>query len=274
MTANHELRAGIVQFDVRLGDEAANLNSVLDGVRRLAEEKTALAVLPELWSVGFDTARLAEHAARTPRVLEQVAEAAAAAKMVIAGSLPEATADGICNTLYVHDSDGTLAGAYRKVHLFVPNREDRFFLGGDRGLVCPTSVGLLGLVICYDLRFPEFCRALTLRGAEALIVSAQWPASRILHWDVLLRARAIENQLPVIAANRCGADSALVYGGHSQVVASSGEIAVAADDRQAAVLSAVLDKNEQARFRREIPCLRDRQPGVYDDLSERKTWEP
>ncbi len=184
--------------------------------------------------------------------------------MVIAGSLAEATGQGIFNTLYVHDSDGSLAAKYRKVHLFSANGEGRFFLAGDAGVVCTTAAGTFGLAICYDIRFPEFCRMPALKGAAGLIVCAQWPSSRIHHWDVLLQARAIENQLVVLAANRCGRDETLVYGGRSRIVSATGKIAACAGDEQPAVIHAVLDGSEADRFRQAIPCLRERRPEVYD----------
>ncbi len=265
MTAgNMTLRVGLVQFDVHPGDEAGNLKTAREGIRRLAAAESALAVLPEMWSTGFDMGRLAEHAARTPRTLDILAETAAADKIVIAGSLPEPTDPWLANTLHLHASHRTLALAHPKVHLFRPHREDRFFRAGESCRVCTTSAGRLGLVICYDLRFPEFCRTLTLQGADMLVVCAQWPAVRGHHWDVLLPARALENQLPVVAANRCGSDSSLAYGGHSQIVTAEGAVAAMAGEREPAVLSAPLDKTLPERLRREIPCLDDRRPDIYD----------
>lgn len=260
---NQYLKAGIVQFDVRPGDIKGNVGRALAGARALAEAGAEIAVLPELWSSGFHTG-VASDAAETPAILETVAETAAACRLVIAGSLAEATGQGIFNTLYVHDSNGSLAGRYRKIHLFTATGEDRFFLAGDRCVVCETTAGTFGLVICYDIRFPELSRALALKEVEGIIVCAQWPASRIHHWDVLLRARAIENQVFVLAANRCGQDNAIVYGGRSRIVTATGEVAASAGDTEAAVIHAVLDRSERDAFKKAIPCLRERRPEVYD----------
>lgn len=256
------LHAGVVQFDVKAGNTEENLNQALAGINTLAEAGAEVVVLPELWSGGFHD-NIAADAADTPAILEKLAATAAAGRMVIAGSMAEATDRGIFNTLYVHDSDGTLAGRYRKVHLFTATAEDRSFLAGDQCLVCETSAGSFGLVVCYDVRFPEFCLSLALKGADGLIVCAEWPTSRIHHWEALLRARAIENQLFVVAANRCGRDASIVYGGRSQIVTATGDVAVLAGSNDPAVIHATLDRSAQERFRKAIPSLKERRPDVY-----------
>ncbi len=259
---NNLLTAGIVQFDVRLGEVDANLERALAGIRQLAEEGAGLVVLPELWASGFDYPQLARHALRTPDLLAKMADAAVANGIVIAGSLLEQTTAGMFNTLYVHDRDGSLAGSYQKIHLFKGNKEDHYFEPGDHPRICQTAAGDFGLMISYDLRFPELSRNLALQGADGLIICAQWPAARIHHWETLVRARAVENQLMVIAANRCGKDKRLDYGGRSQIVTPSGEI-VAATEGGPGVISAALDVSEKDRLRESMPCLRERRPEVY-----------
>ena len=258
-----KLHAGVVQWDVRPGAVEENLKAALDGIRALADVGADLAVLPELWSGGFH-ARVAADARQTPAVLDTIARAAADLGLVVAGSLPEAGEQGVYNTLYVHDSNGALAGAYHKVHLFSPTGEDRLFLPGDRIVTCRTAAGFFGLMICFDIRFPELCRAMALDGVDGVIVSAQWPASRAHHWEALLTARAIENQVFVVGANRCGQDKNLVYAGGSRVITAVGQTVAQAGDTEAGVIHAVLDPAEQDRFRRDIPCLRQRRPAVYN----------
>jgi predicted amidohydrolase len=97
-----------------------------------------------------------------------------------------------------------------------------------------------------------------------MIVSAQWPASRVFHWETLLHARAIENQFFVLASNRCGRDKAIVYGGCSRIVTPTGRIAAVAGDAGPTVIHAVLDRSELDEFRKAIPCLKERRPEVYD----------
>lgn len=262
MNTEKSFKAGFVQFDVKLGDVASNISEAMNGLRRLGESGVDLAVLPEMWSCGFDNQKLSDHARETPAVIDMLSRVASAHHMVISGSLPEAEDNDIFNTLYLVDGSGSLAGFYRKVHLFSLTGEDKFYRAGNRAVVCRTSVGPVGLMTCYDLRFPELCRALALKGAIVVVVPAQWPLVRIDHWDVLLRARAIENQIFVVAANRCGKDNGLVFGGHSQIVTPMGNVLARAEN-DASVMKAQIDLQELSDFRKKIPCLAERVSDAY-----------
>jgi omega-amidase len=262
MEKGESFKAGVIQFDVKPGDIPSNMSSAFEGLRQLGALAVDLAVLPEMWSCGFDNQRLFDHARQTPVVLDRLSQVAAEYRMIIAGSLPEASGEDMFNTLYLMDGSGFLAGAYRKIHLFSLTDEGRFFAAGETAVVCPTRIGPVGLMTCYDVRFPELCRSLALKGARVVVVPAQWPRVRINHWDVLLQARAIENQIFVVAANRCGKDNGLVYGGHSQIVTPMGNVSVLADDSDA-VLHAAIDFQELSTFRDKIPCLAERVPDAY-----------
>jgi predicted amidohydrolase len=251
------MTAGVVQWDIRPGDIEANLETALDGLRELARHRTDIVVLPEMWSCSFDNPRLAVHAARTPDILRTLRAFAAEYHLMLAASLPEATDTGIYNTTFLIEKDGTPAGAYRKMHLFAPTGEDRYFAGGTEAGIFRTSLGCLGIMTCYDLRFPELCRILTERGAQLVLVSAQWPTARVAHWDILLRARAIENQLFVVAANRCGKEGRTRFPGHSQVISPSGRVLAMMDDAPG-VWQARLDYAEVSAVRDAIPCLKQR----------------
>ena len=256
------IRAAAYQFDVKLGDRDANLENVHRAIDFITLEGIDLLVLPEMWSSGFDYANLAAHAAATPKIVAELSEKAKAGKMVIVGSLPEEVDGRIYNTTYAIDADGSIAGSYRKVHLFTPSGEGEGFAAGDTPVVCDTAAGRLGLVICYDLRFPELSRALVDKGMEILVVSAQWPAPRTRQWETLLRARAIENQVYVVGCNRCGMDPALAYDGHSMLISPMGEVlgtAQACNDR----VHAEFDFKKMEDFRSAIPCLKERAFEVY-----------
>lgn len=258
-----KIMAGIVQFDVKTGARAFNLKSALAGIRRLGDRGAKLAALPEMWSCGFDYENLADHARATPEILESLTEKAREYRMTLVGSLPENTGEGIANTAFVVDSTGIRSLAYRKVHLFSPTGEHRHFTAGDRAVVVETDVGKIGLIICYDLRFPELARKTAEMGADIIVIPAQWPTARARHWDVLLTARAIENQLFVVAANRCGQDRGTVFAGHSAITSPWGQTLARAGTRPAAIM-AELDLDEIALFREKIPCWKDRKPLAYE----------
>jgi predicted amidohydrolase len=112
-----------------------------------------------------------------------------------------------------------------------------------------------GFCVCYDLRFPELTRSLALAGAQMLIVAAAWPAARREHWKTLIRARAIENQCYVLAANRAGSDRGLRFCGASCVVGPRGEILAEASGSKEQVVLATLDPNSVQSARRQMPVL-------------------
>jgi len=256
------IRAGLVQFDVRKGDIQANRIKAFDAIARLADDGATLAVLPELWSCGFDPVRMTAHAEKTPEIVEALRFLAKKHRMLIAGSLPELSGKHIYNTLFVADRGGSIAGTYRKIHLFKFHQEEKTFAPGDRAVVCATSIGPIGLMICYDLRFPELCRTLAVAGARMVLVCAQWPESRIHQWDALLSARAIENQIFIAACNRVGTDGELTFTGHSRILSPDGATLAVIKD-QAGEATARIDFSEIDLIRRHYDTLAERVPSAY-----------
>jgi predicted amidohydrolase len=256
------IRSAIIQFNVQRGDVERNLRTVNRRIAASARQGMQLVLLPEMWSTGFANERLKELAETTPRVLEELSRVARKERLAIIGSLPEKKGDKIFNTAYVVDRDGSVPGTYRKVHLFSLTRENRYFEPGRKPVIARTSLGSIGLMICYDLRFPELCRTLMLGGATIIAVMAQWPAERLAHWEVLLKARAVENQLYVLGANRCGRDADLVYAGHSRIMSPYGDV-IARAGKRAATISAIIDLRAVERTRKHIPCLKERVPEAY-----------
>lgn len=256
--------AAAIQFPIVAGDVDANLRQARIALQRVHEQGASLAVLPEMWSSGYDYKRLAELADETPRVAAELAELAARLNLVIVGSLPEKNQESLYNTAFIHDR-GQEVGRYRKLHLFSPMKENRYLASGEKTLVIATSVGRLGIAICYDLRFPEMFRKLALNGAEIVCLPAQWPSPRQLHWRTLIRARAIENQYFLVAANNCGQLANLHFFGMSLVVSPRGEF-LAEGGEDVAEPTATLDFAEMAAYRKEIPAWHDRRPEVYGSL--------
>lgn len=250
-----------IQFNIALGDIDANVEQARQALNRAAAGGAKLAVLPEMWSTGFAYKELNNLANRTPQVVEELGRISAETGMVIVGSLPEPHDDKICNTAYVMDR-GRLVGKYRKIHLFSLMGEDRSLVGGESWLVADTHIGRIGVFICYDLRFPELARRLAVEGAEILVVPGEWPKPREDHWRTLLRARAIENQLFVVAANCCGITGKLDFFGSSLIVGPKGEI-LAEGGYDSCELTATLDFTEMVAWRQQITCFQDRKPACY-----------
>ena len=258
--------AGCCQFDIAFADVDGNLEKVRKALPDFSDMGCRLMVLPEMWSCGFAYPSLIQMAERTPAVLDTLSNWARHYRMVLIGSMPEAVDGTVYNTSYVIDADGMLKGQYRKIHLFSLSHEDHHFGRGGTPVICSTSLGRIGIMICYDLRFPELARRLALDGAEMICVSAQWPVPRIEHWSLLLRARAIENQLFTIGCNGCGKEGKLRYGGASAVTSPTG-ITLAKAGSHEEHLCTTVNFEETAHFRHLIDCFSDRVPEAYGDDS-------
>ncbi|MFA7060800.1 MAG: carbon-nitrogen family hydrolase [Pedobacter sp.] len=255
------INAIAIQFNVKQGDVDANLAYVRTALKRVADQGAQLVVLPEMWSSGFAYKQLNELALRTATIVDELLELSRQLKLVICGSMPEPNGDKVFNTAYVIDN-GRLAGFYRKIHLFSLLGEDRAFSGGDHWLLADTSIGKIGVIICYDLRFPELSRRLALVGAQVICVPAQWPKPREEHWRTLLRARAIENQLFVVSANACGLVGKLDFFGMSMIINPKGEVLAEAGEEEREII-ALLDMRVMDDWRAQIPCFNDRKPECY-----------
>jgi predicted amidohydrolase len=258
------LTVAAVQFNIRLGDVDYNLATALAGLRQVAAQGAKLAVLPEMWSSGYDYRQLPALATRTPEILTRLQALSSELGLIIVGSLAESDGDKVCNTAWVIDQ-GAIVGKYRKLHLFSTMGEDRFLHAGEHYLVVDSSVGRLGIAICYDLRFPELFRRMALDGAEIICLPAEWPKPRQEHWRTLLRARAIENQVFVVATNCCGVQGKLDFFGMSLLLSARGEVLAEAGEVDKCIV-ADLDFAEMEEYRQQIPCFRDRRPEIYGQL--------
>jgi predicted amidohydrolase len=255
------IKAAAVQFNVTQGDVDANLAYVRTALARVAASGANLAVLPEMWSSGFAYKNLNELAKRTAGIVEELLDISRELKLVIVGSLPEPNGEKVFNTVFLVDN-GRLAGVYRKLHLFSLLGEDGAFDRGEAWLLADTSLGKIGVIICYDLRFPELSRRLALEGARVICVPAQWPKPRQEHWRTLLRARAIENQLFVVACNACGIIGKLDFFGMSMIIDPKGELLAEAGEDEVEICAA-LDLQAMDAWRTQIPCFSDRRPECY-----------
>lgn len=246
-------QAGYIQFPVLLGKIEANLAAVRDGLKRLNPVGPGILVLPELWATGFAYDTLPTLAAETPRLLRELAAEATRYNIHLAGSLPEAMFTEIgttlYNTLYIVGPEG-VCGQYRKQQLFAPMAEDAHFAPGDDPQPIATSLGLIGPLVCFDLRFSELARHHAAQGAGLLVVSAEWPAARLAHWRALLAARAIENQCFVVACNTCGTIGQTGFAGHSMVLGPEGcVLAQAGVEPEAVLVELELGRIAEARQR-------------------------
>lgn len=259
------LKLSLAQMDIKLGDPEANFALARQWTAEAAQRGSELIIFPELWSSGYDLENWQKHASALGQgMFASLSDLAAEFKIGIAGSILESRNGKAYNTLTLFDSKGEQQAVYRKVHLFRLMQEEKWLAPGEESVLVETNWGKTGLAICYDLRFVELFRKYALAGAKAIIIPAEWPARRTAHWQTLLRARAIENQMVIIAVNRVGESNGEIFSGRSAVIDPWGETIVEGDDRQS-LLHAEIDMGLVDEVRKRIPIFEDRREDVYRD---------
>jgi len=268
------IRVACVQMTSR-ADKAANLETAERLVAQAAATGADVVVLPEKWNGIGDAAfynATAEPLDGGASVTAMSAWARAHGITLVGGSIVELREgrEKRSNTSLTFDSDGEIVATYRKIHLFdvevggVVYRESESEEPGDEAVVVEVEDWMLGLTVCYDVRFPELYRILALEGAELVTVPAHFttPTGKD-HWHVLLRARAIENQLYVAAAAQIGETlpGKPAYG-RSLIVDPWGLVLAQAPDEET-VISAELDRAHLEEIRTKLPSLANRQANAY-----------
>lgn len=266
------MRAAAVQLN-STNDKARNLSAAERLVRAAAADGSELVALPEKWNLlaGGKELRAGAETLEGPSLGAARAWARELGIHLLAGSVPEqGPADKAFNTSVLIGPDGVDLAVYRKIHMFdvdvdgVAYRESEHEEPGEEIVSAPLGDTMIGLSVCYDLRFPELYRILAVRGARILAVpSAFTAATGRDHWEPLLRARAIENQAFVLAPNQVGeAPPHFSSYGHSAIVDPWGEMLATAPDGEC-FAAAELDLAAQDRVRESLPSLANRRPRTY-----------
>ncbi len=258
------MKVSVVQLDVEGADPEHNLVRAREWVSRAAGAGCDLVVLPEMVDTGYVMADIAQSAAGWDGAFaEGILSAARDERINVVCGLSERGEGRIHNSVMVADRDGRVAGRYRKIHLFAPAREEETCSPGDRIVVCEIDGERWGIAVCYDLRFPEMWRAMAFAGVRGFIIPSAWPFPRLDHWRTLLRARAIENQCYVVAANRVGTDGALTFCGSSQIIDPFGTVVAASGEIETAGAAAEIDLDRIRAVRENMPALSGVRPEVY-----------
>ena len=257
------MRVSCVQLDMKLGDVKANFSHAEAMIREAVNrDHPDTVVLPETWNTGFFPQELAPCADDDGKATKALCSALAKELHIniVAGSVANRRADGFYNSAYVFDRSGAVIAEYDKTHLFTPSGEHNFFRMGSRTCRFTLEGIPCGLIICYDIRFPELIRSLTVQGVDLLFVVSEWPAKRAMHLDTLARARAIENQTFLALCNSAAADTACA--GHSAIIDPWGEYLAKAGETEE-IISADLDFSIIQGIRESINVFRDRRPDLY-----------
>lgn len=267
------VRVGVVQMDSRT-DKQANLIKAQKLIEEAVENGAKLVSLPEYFNF-IGPAEDEPAAAETiPGPTTEMLASLAKDKGIWlhGGSILEKMPgrNKMLNTTVVFDPNGEMIARYSKIHLFDVGVKDGPDMvesstrdSGTEIVVCDTGLGKVGLTICYDMRFPELYRILTLRGAKIIIVPAEYTMfTGKDHWEPILRTRAIENQIFVLAPAQIGMKPLFQAYGRSLVIDPWGTVIAKAPDVEAALVTD-LDMDYLESVREQIPCLKNRKPSVY-----------
>jgi predicted amidohydrolase len=260
------IRVGVMQISIETGNREANQKKVADWLDKCytKSEYTTAIILPEIWDVGY-----ALSIKESVGDIEGKMAADYLGKLAkkynvwfIGGSVLAKNDRGFSNHAQVISPNGEYVTGYNKVHLIKLMDEDKHFLRGDKDCRFLVDDIKCGCVICYDVRFCEWIRGYAINGTEILFVSAEWPEPRIAHWRALVIARAIENQMFVVACNTTGVSENYNFGGNSLIVDPWGKVIFEAGQEEEFVFS-LIDTEEVKKARSFLTVFEDRIPELY-----------
>lgn len=266
-------RIGLCQLAVGL-DKEKNLENARQAVAQAADQGCQLVALPEMFNCPYGNQYFAPYAEEFPggKTLQTLAKLTREHSIyLVGGSIPEREGQRLYNTSFCFDPLGNVVARHRKIHLFdidVPGgicfQESATLSPGQRVTCFDTPFGRVGVAICYDIRFPELLRSIALQGAQLVVLPAAFNMTTgPAHWELTLRARALDNQIYLAAVSPARNPHAnYVAYGHSLVTDPWGQVLAQADE-QPALLICDLDWDHLAKIRQQLPLLKHRRPDIY-----------
>lgn len=277
----NSIKFGICQFSV-VADKHRNIAKAKEQITRAAQAGCQIAVLPEMFNCPYqaDLFPLYAECYSDGPTVQMLADTAQQEKIaIIGGSIPEKSAQAnVYNTCFIFDEAGRLIGRHRKVHLFDVEisggtvfRESDTLTAGEELTVVNIAGIPIGIGICYDVRFIEMARAMTDAGAAVLVYPGAFgPVTGPAHWELLMRSRAVDNQVFVVAVSPSATLGASYQAyGHSLAVDPWGRILVEAGGKEA-LLVVECDLGQLTKVRSELPILRHRRELIYTTLQKEK----
>lgn len=254
-------------------DKEESRQTVRKYVSEAASKGADVIVLPEMWDCPYSNDYFREYAepadGETVKFMSELASELGI--YLIGGSISELDDDKVYNTAFCFDREGKIIGKHRKTHLFdidveggIRFMESDSLTAGDSATVIDTEYGKIGVAICYDVRFPELFRRMTLDGARMVILPAAFNMTTgPAHWDITMRARALDNQI-FFAANSPARDEEGIYVayGNSCVASPWGDFIAHADEKEC-ILYADIDLEYEDSIRNQLPLLKHRRPELY-----------
>lgn len=260
------MKIALISLNQFWEDKEKNLDLCLEFINKASKEKVDLIIFPEMTLTGFSTniKAIAEDK-KDSKTIKLFSEIAKNRNLAIIFGVVIKEENKASNNCYFIDNFGKIQADYKKIHPFSFAGENVFYVAGDELKSVLYKDHQIGFSICYDLRFPEIYTALS-KNNDIIVNIANWPKRRVEHWDTLLRARAIENQVFVIGVNRIGVDgNNLEYQKSSKIYNSNGEeLASLIRDGDMEIFD--IDKNYTAEFRKKFNTIDDRKTEFYKNI--------
>ncbi len=264
------LTISIAQIDVSTSQPEMNLKKGEVLIDEAARRGSDLICFPEMWTTGFNWKENSRLVKEHKKIINRIASMAKQYRIWINGSVLAQNRKGnITNTSLLFSSTGEQVGVYHKTHLFSMFHEEKHVDAGHTITVADTPWGRIGLAICYDLRFPELFRSYALQDVHLVLLPSAFPYPRREHWQVLLRARAIENQFFMIGVNQVGSENvgrhgAVTFFGSSAIIDPWGKTVIQAGEQEEMLLTATINTDQIRQIRAQMNVFADRRPDIYE----------
>ena len=273
-----KIKLALCQMNV-IDDKEANLKKASTMVVDSVNNNADFIILPEMFNCPYSNDKFIEYAEeeQTSYTLNKISELACDNNVyVLAGSIPEKEEDKIFNTSYLFDKSGRIIAKHRKMHLFDIDVKDRItfkesdvLTAGNEFTVAETEFGKIGIGICYDVRFVELARIMVETGASILFYPGAFNMTTgPAHWELLFRARALDNQVFCVGvAPALNTDASYHSYGHSIVTNPWGEVVTQADENEDLIICEI-DLSEIKKIREEIPLLKNKRKDLYEVIQK------
>ncbi|WP_370459682.1 carbon-nitrogen family hydrolase [Oceanobacillus sp. AG] len=261
------MKVAVYQMELVPGSPHDNREKVKHWVgSEVKNDKPDIILLPEMWTTSYvleELQTIADDALEPTKSF--LSELAKEYKInIVGGSIANKVDDKLYNTSLVFDRAGNLVYEYSKMHLVPMLNEPAYLTGGKEKVQTFELDGIrMGVIICYDLRFPELTRKLALDGAQVLFIPAEWPKPRTNHWVNLQIARAIENQMYVVSANNVGTLNEVKYTGTSLIADPWGDVLVKGSEDKEETLRGTINPDRVIEVRKSVPIFESRVPELY-----------
>lgn len=269
---DNKFKISICQMTV-VDDKKENIKKATDMIKTSKENNSDIIVLPEMFNCPYENSKFRSYSEdMNGETIKAISDASNKYSVtVIAGSIPELDDGNVYNTCFMFDKTGKIIAKHRKMHLFdidVPGRilfkESDILCAGNEITLADASFCKLGIGICYDVRFPEYLRLLSLKGAKIVVLPANFnTVTGPMHWELLMRMRAVDNQIFVVAASTARNNNSTYKSyGNSMVVDPWGNVLSRADEKEG-IMYVDIDLELVDKVRSELPLLKHRRTDVY-----------